>query len=38
MEGKFYFMLNTGIGNLKNDEIADRLKLEPVYVAVISLN
>lgn len=38
MEGKFYFMLNTGIGNLKNDEIADRSKLEPVYVAVISLS
>jgi sugar lactone lactonase YvrE len=37
MDGKFYFMLNTGIGNLKDDEIVDRTKLEPVCVAVISL-
>jgi SMP-30/Gluconolactonase/LRE-like region len=38
MDGKFYFMLNTGIGNLKDDEIIDRTKLEPVCVAVISLS
>jgi sugar lactone lactonase YvrE len=37
MNAKFYFMLNTGIGNLKDDEIIDRTKLEPVRVAVISL-
>jgi len=34
---KLYFMANTGIGNLKNDQIADPSKLEPLRIAVVSL-
>jgi sugar lactone lactonase YvrE len=33
----FYFLANTGIGNLRNGQIADRTKLEPVHVAVVKL-
>ncbi len=37
LNGKFYFMANTGIYNLKDDKIADPKKLEPVHVAVVDL-
>jgi sugar lactone lactonase YvrE len=33
----FYFLANTGIGNLKDGRIVDRAKLEPVHVAVVPL-
>jgi sugar lactone lactonase YvrE len=33
----FYFMANTGIDNLRDDQIVDPTKLEPVHVAVVSL-
>jgi len=36
-EGHFYFMANTGIGNLQDDKIVDESKLEPVKVAVVEL-
>ena len=36
-EGKFYFMANTGIDNLKDDRIVDESKLEPVKIAAIAL-
>jgi hypothetical protein len=34
----FYFIANTGIGNLENDKIVDPAKLEPIHIAVVSLN
>jgi hypothetical protein len=34
---EFYFIANTGIGNLQNGRIVDRAKLEPVHVAVVRL-
>jgi hypothetical protein len=34
---KFYFIANTGIGNLENDNIVDPAKLEPVHIAVVGL-
>jgi len=34
----FYFMANTGIDNLRDDQIVDTTKLEAVHVAVITLN
>jgi sugar lactone lactonase YvrE len=34
---KFYFMTNTGIGNLHEDKIIDPKQLEPVHVAVVPL-
>lgn len=37
LNGKFYFMANTGIYNLKDDKIVDPKKLESVHVAVVSL-
>lgn len=37
LDGKFYFMANTGIQNLENDKIVDRSKLEPVKIAVVAL-
>jgi sugar lactone lactonase YvrE len=35
---QFYFIANTGIPNLENDEIIDPQKLEPVHIAVASLD
>jgi hypothetical protein len=37
-EGQFYFIANTGIGNLKDDKIVDERKLEPVKIAVVPLH
>jgi len=37
MGDNFYFISNTGISNLKEDQIVDRAKLEPVPIAVVSL-
>ena len=34
----FYFIANTGIGNLKDDMIVDPEKLEPIHIAVVPLN
>ena len=34
----FYFIANTGIGNLRDDMIVDPEKLEPIYIAVVPLN
>lgn len=36
-QGNFYFMANTGIYNLENDEIVDESKLAPVHIAVVAL-
>lgn len=36
-QGDFYFMANTGIYNLENDEIVDESRLEPVHIAVVAL-
>jgi hypothetical protein len=33
----FYFIANTGIGNLNHDTIVDPGKLEPIYIAVVLL-
>jgi hypothetical protein len=33
----FYFIANTGIGNLKDDKIVDPTKLEPIQIAVVPL-
>jgi hypothetical protein len=33
----FYFMANTGIYNLENDRVIDPAKMEPVYIAVVTL-
>ncbi len=35
---KFYFMANTGIGNLRDDKIVDPGRLEPVHIAVLSID
>jgi hypothetical protein len=35
--GKFYFISNTGIDNLKDGRIADPNKLAPVQVGVVPL-
>jgi hypothetical protein len=35
--GRFYFIANTGIANLKEDRIIDPKKLEPVHIAVVPL-
>jgi hypothetical protein len=35
---KFYFLANTGIGNLKDDKVADPSKLEPLRIAVVPLD
>ncbi len=37
-EGNFYFMANTGIQNLEDDNIVDESKLEPVKIAVVALD
>lgn len=37
LNGEFYFMANTGIGNLKDDKVVDDSKLEPVKIAVVAL-
>jgi DNA-binding beta-propeller fold protein YncE len=37
LDGKFYFMANTGLGNLKDSEIIDPEKLEPLQIAVLPL-
>ena len=37
-QGKFYFMANTGIDNLRDDQIVDESKLEPVKIAVVTLH
>src|SRR5262249_17844303 len=36
--GNFYFIANTGIDNLKDNEIVDPKKLEPVHIAVVTLD
>jgi hypothetical protein len=36
-EGKFYFIGNTGIANLKDDNIVDPNKLEPIHIAAVPL-
>jgi len=33
----FYFIANTGVGNLNHDTIVDPGKLEPIYIAVVLL-
>jgi hypothetical protein len=33
----FYFIGNTGIYNLSDDQIVDRAKLESVHIAVVSV-
>jgi hypothetical protein len=38
MNGKFYFIANTGIGNYKDGNVVDPRKLEPVNVAVVQLD
>jgi len=35
---RFYFIANTGIGNLEDDKILDPEKLEPIHIAVVDLN
>jgi streptogramin lyase len=37
LDGKFYFMANTGLENLHDGEIADPAKLEPLQIAVLPL-
>lgn len=37
LHDNFYFMANTGIYNLQNDKVVDEGKLEPVQIAVVSL-
>lgn len=37
LDGKFYFMANTGIENLADGKIADPAKLEPLRIAVLPL-
>jgi hypothetical protein len=36
-DGRFYFMANTGIENLKDSKIVDPKKLEPLQIAVVPL-
>ncbi len=36
--GNFYFIANTGIGNLKDNKIVDPKKLEPVHIAIVPLD
>lgn len=35
--GKFYYIANTGIGNLDHDRVIDPAKLEPIHIAVVPL-
>ena len=37
LNGKFYFMANTGIENLDNGKISDPGKLEPLHIAILPL-
>ena len=37
LDGKLYFMANTGIENLDNGKISDSTKLEPLRIAVLPL-
>ena len=37
VDGRFYFIANTGIGNLNDDQIVDPGKLEPIQIAVVPL-
>jgi hypothetical protein len=37
VDDDFYFIANTGIGNLENGRIVDVAKLEPVRIAVVKL-
>lgn len=37
LNGKFYFMANTGIENLNDGKITDPAKLEPLHIAVLPL-
>jgi hypothetical protein len=37
LDGKLYFMANTGIENLDDGKIADPAKLEPLQIAVLPL-
>jgi hypothetical protein len=37
LDGKFYFMANTGIENLDDGKIADPAKLEPLRIAILPL-
>jgi streptogramin lyase len=37
LDGKFYFMANTGIENLDNGKVRDPKKLEPLRIAVLPL-
>jgi len=37
LDGKLYFMANTGIENLENGKISDPAKLEPLRIAVLPL-
>jgi hypothetical protein len=34
---RFYFIANTGIGNLEDDKIVDPARLEPVHIAMVPL-
>ena len=36
-DGKFYFIANTGIANLRDDKVIDPEKLEPIHIAVVPL-
>jgi sugar lactone lactonase YvrE len=38
LDGKFFFMANTGIDNLDDGKIVDPAKLEPLHIAVVPLN
>jgi len=37
LDGKFYFMANTGIANLDDGKIVDPAKLERLRIAVVTL-
>jgi sugar lactone lactonase YvrE len=37
LDGKFYFLANTGIENLEDGKIADPTRLEPLHIAVLPL-
>lgn len=36
--GNFYFIANTGVANLKDDTVVDPARLEPINIAVVSLD
>jgi len=38
LDGKLYFMANTGIANLEDGKVVDPAKLEPLRIAVLSLH